>query len=401
VVYDYIDKLRQLDLTGDKEAAKELAEFEKKRVDHDVPFSLKFDRTMLDRAKKSYELISPLEHMDLTRLFKDRNRCAHPLMNSLEDTYQPPAELARYHIRNAVTHLLQHPPVQGKVALDKLIKDIASPYFPETVDGAVRRFSNGPLAHPREVLVRNFVVVLLKGLLLDDLSEHLRCSRVVSLKAVRQMHHAMVEQSISEKLSDVVRRVDNTCLVRVLQYLHAFAETWIYIQDDEHDRLVRYTLALPNADLLQGLVLSLGIEPLRSSAIERLTKVNDLELQSLIRLHRRQEFVEPAIRLYKQSRTEKEADMRGQQLLSRLVPHLTQEHVHSILQVMGVNTQIRDSRTCPDVLENIYNEELVPTGEFNRLLTEYLGEKFASNFASYKKRFDDSIDDMRDEPEDC
>jgi hypothetical protein len=68
---------------------------------------------------------------------------------------------------------------------------------------------------------------------------------------------------------------------------------------------------------------------------------------------------------------------------------------------MGVNTQIRDSRTCPDVLENIYNEELVPTGEFNRLLTEYLGEKFASNFASYKKRFDDSIDDMRDEPEDC
>ncbi len=58
--------------------------------------------------------------------------------------------------------------------------------------------------------------------------------------------------------------------------------------------------------------------------------------------------------------------MRGQQLLSRLVPHLTQEHVHSILQVMGVNTQIRDSRTCPDVLENIYNEELVPTGEFNR-----------------------------------
>jgi len=279
-----------------------------------LPQPQKPNVVVLDRAKKQYELISPLEHMDLTRLFEDRNRCAHPLMNSLEDTYQPPAELARYHIRNAVTHLLQHPPVQGKVALDKLIKDIASPYFPETVDGAVRRFSNGPLAKLREVLVRNFVVVLLKGLLLDDLSEDFGCSRVVSLKAVRQMHHAMVEQSISETLSDVVRRVDNTCLVRVLQYLHAFPETWIYIQDDEHDRLVRYTLALPNADLLQGLVLSLDIEPLRSSAIERLTKVNDLELQSLIRLHLRQEYVEPAIRLYDQSRTEKEADMRGQLL---------------------------------------------------------------------------------------
>jgi hypothetical protein len=47
VVYDYIDKLRQLDLTGDKEAAKELAEFERKRVDHDVSFSLIFERTML------------------------------------------------------------------------------------------------------------------------------------------------------------------------------------------------------------------------------------------------------------------------------------------------------------------------------------------------------------------
>jgi len=279
-----------------------------------LPQPQKPNVVVLDRAKKQYELISPPEHMDLTRLYKDRHRCAHPLMNSLEDTFQPPAELARYHIRNAVTHLLQHPPVQGKAALDKLIKDIASPYFTETVDGAVRRFSNGPLAKLREVLVRNFVVVLLKGLLLDDLSEDFGCSRVVSLKAVRQMHHAMVEQSISETLSDVVRRVDNTCLVRVLQYLHAFPETWIYIQDDEHDRLVRYTLALPNADLLQGLVLSLDIEPLRSSAIERLTKVNDLELQSLIRLHRRQEFVEPAIRLYDQSRTEKEADMRGQLL---------------------------------------------------------------------------------------
>lgn len=106
VCFDVIEKFRELALAGDKEAEKQVQELDATRRSGDLTHALKFERALLELARDKFELISPLEYIDLARLQADRNRCAHPSLTSDEQAYVPSAELARLHLHSAVTHLL-------------------------------------------------------------------------------------------------------------------------------------------------------------------------------------------------------------------------------------------------------------------------------------------------------
>ncbi len=95
VVFDFLHKLEELRLTGDKNAKTRLEEFEKFRKNEDVVGSQTFERKIPDMAKNEFELISAVEHEDLLRLQKDRHRCAHPSMTVAGEAFQPSAEFAR------------------------------------------------------------------------------------------------------------------------------------------------------------------------------------------------------------------------------------------------------------------------------------------------------------------
>lgn len=151
--FDFLAKLRELEMTGDANAKKKLEDFESARASGNIKASLEFERTLIDSAREQFELLSPIEAMDIERLFEDRNRCAHPSMSSAYEPYDPSAELARAHIRNVVIHLLQQAPVQGKAALDRIVTDITSDYFPVNSKQAVEFFKNGPLVRARQPLV--------------------------------------------------------------------------------------------------------------------------------------------------------------------------------------------------------------------------------------------------------
>lgn len=188
VCFDVIEKFRELALAGDKEAEKQVQDIDTTRRTGDLTRALKFEREFLDLAKDKFELISPLEFVDLERLQADRNRCAHPSLTTDDQAYVPSAELARLHIHSAVTHLLQHPPVQGKYALDRLLQEIDSDYFPSTVHEAKVAFSSGPLRRPRESLVRNLVLVLAKTIL-NDIPKWKRRARIsAALQATQLLH---------------------------------------------------------------------------------------------------------------------------------------------------------------------------------------------------------------------
>ena len=205
IIFDFIYKLRELELTGDINAKQKLAEFEKIRGSNDVSGSLNFEKRILDLAKDTFQLLSPLEYADLSRLLEDRNRCAHPSMNSIEDIYQPPAELARYHLRNAVSYLLQRPPVQGKAAIEWLLNEVHSVYFPNTVEAAVKSFSIGPLNRPTDALVRNFVIVLVKNILFNDLDDASARRHYAAINAVREIHRVITEKALADKLNDIFK----------------------------------------------------------------------------------------------------------------------------------------------------------------------------------------------------
>ncbi len=133
VVYDFVDKLRDLSIMGDVNAQHRLREFETICQSHDVAKSLVFERHILHMAKDEFELLSELEYDELSRLLNDRHKCAHPSMHDAMEPYRPTAEAARYHLCNAVDLFLQHPPAQGKAALDRLTSDLDRPFYPDSL----------------------------------------------------------------------------------------------------------------------------------------------------------------------------------------------------------------------------------------------------------------------------
>jgi hypothetical protein len=205
VVFDFLHKLRELELFGDQEAARLLEEFDTLRGSGKQFKELwQFESNIPEIALTRFELISTVEKSDIERLFEDRSRCAHPSMTSLEEPFEATAELARYHLRSAVTHLLERPPVQGRAARDRIFQDIKSEYFPVDPELAIKYFQKSPLARARFTLVKDIVIGLTKSLLIEDLPEDERLRQFSALNAISGMYPQNVREILNNQLSEII-----------------------------------------------------------------------------------------------------------------------------------------------------------------------------------------------------
>lgn len=168
VCFDLIAKLRSLAAEGDAAAKVLIAKLEslqdqrRKGGPAAIKGLLEFERNLLEQFRDRFEFFGTEEFADLDRLRDDRNRCAHPTFLNDSLPYAPPAELARLHIRNAISHVLSQPPKQGKAALNSLQAMVLSPYFPDKVEGAVERLRS-ELGAARESLIKAFADELAFG----------------------------------------------------------------------------------------------------------------------------------------------------------------------------------------------------------------------------------------------
>jgi hypothetical protein len=205
VVFDFLHKLRELELLGDKEAAKLLEEFDNLRSSGKQFKELwQFESDIPEIALTKFELISTVEKSDIQRLFEDRSRCAHPSMTSLEEPFEATAELARYHLRSAVTHLLERPPVQGRAASDRIFQAIKSEYFPRDPELAIQYFQKSPLARARFILIKDIVIGLTKSLLIEERPEDERLRQFSALNAVSSMYPQETREILNSHLSNII-----------------------------------------------------------------------------------------------------------------------------------------------------------------------------------------------------
>lgn len=220
VVFDFLHKLRELELLGDGEALQLLQKFEQLSIEKKVKELWQFESDIPNYALKKFELISPVEKTDIERLFEDRSRCAHPSMTSLEEPFEATAELARYHLRSAVTHLLQRPPVQGRAARERIFQDIQSEYFPTDKDLALKHFQKSPLVRARFTLIKDVVLGVTISLLTKDFSDEQIMRRFSAINAISIMYPKEVRSILNERLSDIIlNKVADINLNKAVLYL--------------------------------------------------------------------------------------------------------------------------------------------------------------------------------------
>jgi len=266
--FDVIEKLRELALTGDAMALQQVASLEAARRSENIKAFLDFEQKMLELARDKFELLSPIEYSELSRLKQDRNYCAHPSLISDTDPFEPSAELARFHIRSVVTHLLQHPPVQGKAALGRALSDVDSEYFPEDRSKALVILAAGPLQRPKQSLLRGFISVIFKNILAGGLAYKRKRQYAAAIHSLRTLHPDWSTEVLRDVTPKFLRNVKDEELENCLTLFEYVDDLWAFLPADIQHRMNGYVESLPT-EHFDRIEFCLGFAPLRESALAR------------------------------------------------------------------------------------------------------------------------------------
>lgn len=248
IFFDLLEKIRELSLSGDKFSNAYYADFQGAIDRGDTEKLLRIEREILKTARDKLEFFGDIELVDLKRVQEDRNRCAHPTINASGEIFHPSADLARTHIVHAIDHILSFPPTHGKSALDRLLEDVQSIYFPTNVPKALEVLENSPITRARRSFSRNFVVVLLK-LLVSDVDYKAASRASAALKAFAKLNHEIFVETVQEEASKIVRGVEDKNLHRVTKLLSLSSLIWQGLKVDQRSRLEGFYQNLSGLDL--------------------------------------------------------------------------------------------------------------------------------------------------------
>jgi hypothetical protein len=278
--------------------------------------------------------------------------------------------------------------VQGKAALKRLGDEVSSPYFPEMVDAAVQHFRQGALLRPRESLVRNFSVVLIKTILKNELDGAQERRNLAAIAAVRKMHPSMAHDVWTGKLSEICRHLEHAHLDRVVRLLKAFPEVWEDLGEDVQGVLNRYVEAMPDDHLTKALVPALDIAPLRASTSLRLTGLTDTQVSELLTLPPHPEVVEYAVALYISSSNFALANQRARNMLPALCAYLKPEQVERIIKAGRENEQLLGSTSLHGLFHALRHSERVSVEQFDTLLRQHGFDELADAWSGNTQKQD-------------
>ena len=349
VYFDFVEKLRELDVAGEKNATDIVARLAEITKNKDLSAALRFEREIIDVAQTKFELISQYERVDLDRLFEDRNRCAHPSVLQDDTPYSPSPELVRSHLFNAVELVLSQPPAQGKFALDRILKELSSDYFPNKQVDAEAYLRAGPLRNPRETLLRAVLIELLKQMLPAE-SGPSRQRNIAALKALCAMHRDPYERLLREKLSALSGAIGDEKLPQLTWAMIVLPASWECLDAAQRARFENWTVNLPSAHL--DLVdFYLAVRELKPFALQRLRRATRKEIIGANFFIPRVEIVDHMIKLYVESRSFEEAN----QMATALGDHVYDLEEDRIKQIVAAakNEEVLGSFGFPRLIDKI------------------------------------------------
>lgn len=378
VVFDLIDKIRELAVAGDAVARDIESKFQlyveqiNQGNQQGVTKGLEFEREILDVCRNKLQFFDQQQIVDLYRLKEDRHRCAHPSFQEVGVPYRPSAEQARLHIRNAVVHVLSQPPVQGKAALAGIKKAITSEYFPDDVDKAVLQLKKSGLDRPMDSLFNSVVDSLVFGFLAREDGLYEKKQVVTALNALHELHPGLFEARIGGQLSKAVRDVDDDRVQWVLYLVVFVSRAWDLIDQPSRDKLSRF-VEVASYEVLASAVDALwGVSQLRPVVEGRVRNFDLDQLAGIVHFKSVEGIVKNrAIDLLARSRS---WDRTNEVFGKVVLPIFESLQLQDIERIIRLSTDygadLPGAHGFGLFVQKIRETALVPDAELNRLLTE-------------------------------
>jgi hypothetical protein len=279
VAFDLVDKIRELAAAGEPMAIEAIGTFDRARQNNNIAGALAFEKDLLTLARDKFQFISHIEFIDLERLVQDRNRCAHPSHVSDTEVFEATPELARLHIVNATRYVLSQPAAQGKQALERLIAELDSNFFPNKLRTTVVLLRASALAKPRESLLRSYLSILLKRLMKEPGLGWETSNRASNaLFALSEIHPEPWKRLVREILATVIPNLQKDDeLLCAAQFVGSKrgSELGTFLGEADRLRMVTFVENLPHEhfDSVE-LLLSDEAYPLYRAALSRIKRAS-------------------------------------------------------------------------------------------------------------------------------
>jgi hypothetical protein len=254
---------------------------------------------------------------------------------------------------------IQHLPAQGKAALNRLTAELDQQFYPESATDLVVHLSAGPLARPRESLLRNFVLVCLKGLFAPQVppteAAALEVSRyrmvlarresriLATLLALHQLHGQAAVAAIADRLDQLVAAAGDSRLSLAVQLVHAVPDSWHALGPAQQNRLLRFVQKMPGEELHPGLRLAWASAILRPAAEERFAGLMANDWYRLGDAPFPSEWLGIALNRLDESTTWDRSNAIIRSLLKPSITELSIYDIDRVVRAAATNTEIRDA----------------------------------------------------------
>ena len=288
VIFDLVDKIRELAVAGEAKAVPIWTQYENyiKQIDegnvHGIKAALEFERVLIHTCKDELQFFDQQQMVDLQRLREDRHRCAHPSFQQVGEPYRPSAEQARLHLTNAVSHVLAQPPVQGKVQLARLLTLISSNYFPQDHAQAVTQLRASALARPSDALINGFVDMAIFKYFEAASPLYWKPQARYALNAITEMHRPQAEARLAKQLNRMLQDASDAELPAAAALATGISSFWSLLLPPARDKLKQYIKNTPNHLVLPGLSTLVMTVELAPIVKEKISTLSDDELATAI-----------------------------------------------------------------------------------------------------------------------
>ena len=360
LVYDFIEKVNELSLTGDKVAIELKEKIENIRKENDISAFLTFEKAVLKEMMEKFELLSPIECKILERLNEDRNLCAHPSMVGEGTPFKATAELARYHLINVIDFVLSKPPVQGKSALENTLNKLESDYYPKERNKIKIILAEGPLGRSKESLKRQFLMSLLYKYVSNIESKLSHEKYLNTLVVFWELNKIFIGNELSKYAQNKLHDGTSTDYWKICELLGNIPE--LYHSFNETTKISIKNYISQDAPVFVLSLLS-SVNELEYVIQQRINGFDDEQVFEFIQrypdtnpiLNNLKYSIDKLIELFKNSGNFRQAEERFKKILY-FVPRLTQKHLNEIIEVSVKNDQISGAFRLGELHKQLFKE---------------------------------------------
>jgi len=391
IVYDILEKIQELAKLDDPNAQQIEKDFINIRdnFDKDNPSTVRklldFENQILQLAKDKLEIIDSLQFDELNRIKQDRNKCAHPSMHKNGEIFSPSAELARLHIKNAITVLLSQEPIQGKTALTTLKQLLCAPYFPREEQKIKLELQNSVLKKASKTLVNRFIDMVFFDLFEAQLYKY---NNYRILRAMYELYPIQTETKLPQLIIRYFDKVTNESFYLLAALITFFPEVQIFEKLDsaKQNRIESFIKQAPPSQLALFLCPNLGFGNLKQKINDRILYLTTSEMKEMLYAvspSRRETLFyvlkEKILWEYQHINKWEENNFIFNNLLSNYFHLLSKQEMQMLFQFICDDEHIKDATSTISMIKQLYTHYVMTPQDkelFDKKLSESALEKY-------------------------